>query len=39
MQERPVYGTIADFDTHDNLLNNNELYKALYESQTVGGEV
>ncbi|WP_426460897.1 ABC transporter ATP-binding protein [Mycoplasma hafezii] len=25
---------VIDFDTHENLLNNNEFYRGLYESQT-----
>lgn len=30
-------GEISGFDTHDNLLINNEIYREVYESQTQGG--
>lgn len=30
-------GTINAFDTHENLLNNNEIYREIYESQIKGG--
>ena len=29
-------GKIDAFDTHENLLKTNEIYKEVYESQTVG---
>lgn len=29
---------LVGFDTHDNLLDNNKFYKALHNSQIVGGE-
>ncbi len=32
-------GTIASFDTHDNLLNNCEIYKDIYNSQLKGDGV
>jgi len=30
-------GRIAGFDTHDNLLRDNEIYRDIYEMQTSGG--
>lgn len=30
-------GVIDGFDTHENLLENNEIYREVYESQTKGG--
>ncbi len=30
-------GTINAFDTHENLLANNSIYREIYESQTQGG--
>ena len=30
-------GRINGFDTHENLLKNNEIYREVYESQTKGG--
>ncbi|MDD6572976.1 MAG: ABC transporter ATP-binding protein [Thermoflexaceae bacterium] len=30
-------GQITGFDTHENLLLNNEIYREVYESQTAGG--
>lgn len=30
-------GRINGFDTHENLLKNNEIYRDIYESQTQGG--
>ncbi len=30
-------GTVNGFDTHENLLNNNEIYREIYEAQTKGG--
>lgn len=30
-------GVINGFDTHENLLKNNEIYREVYESQTQGG--
>ncbi len=30
-------GRIHGFDTHENLLKNNEIYRDIYESQTQGG--
>ncbi len=30
-------GRISGFDTHENLLQNNEIYREVYESQTQGG--
>ncbi len=30
-------GRINGFDTHENLLKNNEIYREVYESQTSGG--
>lgn len=29
-------GRVADFDTHENLLKNSEIYRDVYESQTRG---
>lgn len=29
-------GRVADFDTHENLLKNSEIYRDVYESQTKG---
>jgi ATP-binding cassette subfamily B protein len=31
-------GEINAFDTHENLLKNNEIYREVYESQTGGGK-
>lgn len=31
-------GQINGFDTHENLLNNNEIYREVYESQQKGAE-
>lgn len=31
-------GRIMGFDTHDNLLENNDIYKEIYTMQTSGGE-
>ena len=30
-------GTVNGFDTHENLVKNNEIYREIYESQTQGG--
>ena len=30
-------GTIGGFDTHEKLLETNEIYREIYESQTQGG--
>ena len=30
-------GRLDGFDTHENLLKNNEIYRDVYESQTQGG--
>lgn len=30
-------GQISGFDTHDNLLRENEIYREIYEAQTKGG--
>jgi ABC-type bacteriocin/lantibiotic exporter with double-glycine peptidase domain len=30
-------GTINGFDTHENLIKNNEIYKEIYETQVKGG--
>ena len=30
-------GVIDGFDTHENLLQNNAIYREVYESQTKGG--
>ena len=30
-------GKVDGFDTHENLLNNNEIYRDVYDSQTNGG--
>ena len=30
-------GKVSGFDTHENLLKNNEIYRDVYESQTQGG--
>ena len=30
-------GRINGFDTHENLLKNNDIYREVYESQTQGG--
>ena len=30
-------GKISDFDTHENLMKNSEIYREVYESQTKGG--
>ena len=30
-------GTLNGFGTHEELLNNNEIYKEVYESQVKGG--
>ena len=29
-------GKVADFDTHENLLKNSEIYRDVYESQNKG---
>ncbi len=31
-------GRVMGFDTHDNLLENNDIYKEIYTMQTSGGE-
>jgi ATP-binding cassette subfamily B protein len=31
-------GKIDAFDTHDNLIKNNKIYKEIYESQKKGDE-
>jgi len=31
-------GKVNGFDTHENLLKTNEIYKDIYEMQTSGGE-
>ena len=31
-------GRVNGFDTHDNLLKNNEIYQDIYQMQTSGGE-
>ena len=31
-------GRINGFDTHDNLLKNNAIYRELYDMQIHGGE-
>lgn len=31
-------GRVAAFDTHDNLLKNNAIYREIHEMQTSGGE-
>lgn len=31
-------GKISGFDTHENLLKNNEIYREVYESQVKGGD-
>lgn len=31
-------GRVKGFDTHDNLLENNDIYKEIYTMQTSGGE-
>lgn len=31
-------GKISDFDTHENLMKNNEIYREVYESQKKGRE-
>lgn len=31
-------GKVDGFDTHENLLKNNEIYRDVYDSQTNGGE-
>ena len=30
-------GCIDGFDTHENLLKTNEIYREIYETQTQGG--
>lgn len=30
-------GTVNGFDTHDNLLKTNQIYREIYEAQTQGG--
>ena len=30
-------GKIAGFDSHENLIKTNEIYREVYESQTKGG--
>ena len=30
-------GNLNGFDTHENLLQNNEIYRDIYEAQTQGG--
>lgn len=30
-------GGISGFDTHENLLKNNRIYREIYEAQTQGG--
>jgi len=30
-------GQISGFDTHENLLKNNEIYREIYDCQTMGG--
>ena len=30
-------GKVDGFDTHENLLKNNEIYRDVYDSQTNGG--
>ena len=30
-------GRINGFDTHENLLKNNQIYQEIYEAQTKGG--
>ena len=30
-------GTINGFDTHENLIKSNRIYREIYESQTQGG--
>ena len=30
-------GKVDGFDTHENLLKNNEIYRDVYDSQTTGG--
>ena len=31
-------GRVNGFDTHENLLINNEIYRDIYQMQTSGGE-
>ena len=31
-------GRVNGFDSHENLLNTNEIYRDIYEMQTSGGE-
>ena len=31
-------GRVNGFDTHDNLLRFNEIYRDIYDMQTSGGE-
>ena len=31
-------GRVKGFDSHDNLLKNNDIYKDIYTMQTSGGE-
>lgn len=30
-------GTVSAFDTHENLLKNSQIYREIYEAQTMGG--
>ncbi len=30
-------GTVSAFDTHENLLKNSQIYREIYEAQTIGG--
>lgn len=30
-------GTVSGFDTHENLIQSNQIYREIYESQTKGG--
>ena len=30
-------GQVSGFDTHDNLLQSNEIYKEIYDAQIKGG--
>ncbi len=30
-------GKVDGFDTHENPLKNNEIYRDVYDSQTIGG--
>ena len=31
-------GRVSGFDTHENLLKTNAIYREIYEMQTSGGE-